>query len=152
MIEKTGAYVCQNYTAWVNKRTMRNHFIPYYKDYATKDDSLLILDNCGSHVADEVINDLNKEKLSYIFLAPNATPLLQPVDISIGRSIKQIVKNQFHDWMVENFENIVEYNEEKKKYKFMSPTKSLMVQWILQAYERINSDLIKKSKFYIYYN
>lgn len=143
MIKKAQAKVIHNYSAWMNQRTMVKHYIPFYQKFASAS-SLLIFDNCSAHVSDDTIKYLESKTINYIPLAANTTSISQPIDFSIGRSIKSKIRSQFDDWLEQNFDEIVQYDEVKEKYRFMAPDKSLIIKWTLKAYEEIEPSLVKK--------
>ena len=147
LMEKSGMKVYQKYTAWMNNRVMTKYYLPYYREKTKTIPSLLVLDNCAAHCHNDVIKELNDAKtgVAHLHLAPNTTPICQPVDISIGRSLKSKVREQFENWLVNNFEELVEYDSAKGKYKFKAPTKALIIEWVLRAYEGISSEVIRKS-------
>lgn len=81
------------FTEWFD-----NHFITEAKAHCKKvglpDDSkiLLVLDNCTAHPSAEI---LEKDNVRVIFLPPNCTSLLQPLDQGILNSLKCIYKADF---------------------------------------------------------
>jgi len=145
LIKRAGVKVIHNYSGWMNKRTMVNHYLPYLENFVQKKNYLFIFDNCSAHVADATIEELTNNKWNYMPLAPNTTPICQPIDISVGRSIEIKIRNQFENWLIEKFDFLVNYNEEKNKYTFQSPTKSLIIEWIIKALRDVDPNLVKKS-------
>ena len=41
----------------------------------------------------------------------------------------------------------IEYDVKKDKYKFMTPSKSDIIQWVFNAYDKIDPKLVERSKF-----
>ena len=150
LIKNSNCKAIHNYSGWVNKRVMENHFLPFYQSLVSPK-SLLIFDNCSAHVNDDIINEMEKKKINYFPLAPNTTSITQPVDFSIGRSLKAKIRQQFDDWLETNFDEIVEYNETKNKYKFKSPTKALIIEWTLNAYKEMDSNLVKDGNIFSFF-
>lgn len=66
---------------------------------------LLIMDNCPSHPT-----YLSKENVEVVFLPPNTTSLLQPLDQGIVKQFKQ-------SYLKRTFQMIFEQNEEGKNLK-----------------------------------
>lgn len=53
---------------------------------------LLIVDNHKVHTYDKLIDDLKKISYEILYLPPNTTDLLQPLDLSINRIYKKNIK------------------------------------------------------------
>ena len=56
------------------------------------------------------IGELKKKEWNYMTLIPNTTAICQPIDISIGRSIKAKIRDQFENWLIDQFDFLVSYN------------------------------------------
>lgn len=125
----------RTYSGWNNKRIMKEHFIPYYKQHSSAD-SLLLLDNHGSHITDSVTQAFESNEIKYLHLAPCTTPICQPVDVEIGGTIKAKIKSYYEEWLLNSWEenDFFKYNEKKKKYTYKAPTRSLIIEWINRAY------------------
>jgi len=144
-IEKNNIAVFQNYTAWNNNRIMEKYFVPFYAKY-THPNSILIFDNHSSHVSNSTTKALKERNITHINLAPNATPLLQPIDIQIGADIKSKIKSYSEEWIIENEKEIITYDIKKKKHVVKAPSKSLIIEWVAKAYQEINLKMISRSK------
>jgi len=145
--------LCQNYTAWNTKRVMEKFYIPYYSKFAHPS-SFLIFDNHSSHVSDDTTKILDEKNIKFLPLAPNTTPLCQPVDVGIGCIIKGKIKNYFQQWLIDSWENdadfIQRHPKKENKYVFKIPHKSLIVKWVIQAYEETTPKTIIDSKFFLF--
>ena len=145
LIDESGLTALRSYSGWNNKRLMKEYFIPYFKTYSVNN-SLLLLDNHGSHTADSTVKAFEENEIKVINLAPNTTCISQPVDVGVGGVIKGKIKNFFEEWVVDNWENnnFMKYDEKKKKYKFTAPSKNQVVEWIIRAYEEISLSTVRK--------
>lgn len=145
IVEKSGLMACQTYSGWNNRRVMENFYIPFYSRNTSKD-SLLIFDNHGSHICDDTVKALKQNNINHLPLAPNTTPICQPVDVGIGGVIKAKIKSSFQNWLMDSWENnenfMKKHPTKKDKYTFPTPTKELVTKWILQAYEEIDKKVI----------
>lgn len=65
MLKRIGAVVVNTYSGWMNKRVMEKYYIPYYKENAKIEESLLIFDNHSSHVCDDTIAALEENEIEY---------------------------------------------------------------------------------------
>ena len=148
LVGQSQLIACQTFSGWNNKRVMEKFYLPFYQRNTSRD-SLLIFDNHGSHICDDTVKVLKTNNIQHLPLAPNTTPICQPVDIGIGGVIKAKIKTFFQNWIIDNWE----YNEsfmkkhptKKDKYLFPIPTKELVIKWILQAYEEIDKKVIIES-------
>jgi len=149
IIRRSQVSTCQNYTGWNNKRIMEKFYIPFYVKY-TNPNSLLIFDNHGSHISDNTISILKENNIEHLPLAPNTTPICQPVDVGIGCVIKAKIKRYFEEWLIDKYDNdpefIKKHPKKKNKYIFKSPDKALIIKWVVQAYEEIDKKTIIGSK------
>lgn len=139
----------ENKSGWNNAYLMTNYIISFLASSLTpevKERTLLLLDNCSSHTEETVFNELSK-KFSTLYFPPDCTPILQPVDISVGKSLKTFIRKAFHQHVRENFDEIVKPDGRRKK-TFKNPSKIEIINWILGAYktlkvETINSGFIE---------
>ncbi|KAG6923255.1 tigger transposable element derived 1 [Chelydra serpentina] len=79
--------------AWVNRNIFEDwfnhHFVPSVRDYCSKNSlgfkALLILDNAPGHPT--ILDDMRPD-IKVVFLPPNTTSLLQPMDQGVFASFK----------------------------------------------------------------
>ena len=90
---------------WSNEETtieyLNDIIIPYVEaircDVGDKP-ALLILDNFKGHSTDAVINLLEANNIHTCFLPANCTDLLQPMDLSVNKPVKDFLRNKFENW------------------------------------------------------
>ena len=83
---------------------MNDYIIPYVNK--VKDDCylplgqhvLVIFDCFRRQITDEFTAKLSANQLIYITMPPNCTDLLQPMDLSVNKSAKLFLKNEFENW------------------------------------------------------
>ncbi len=63
---------------------------------------LLIMDGYGSHMSERIALKADALKVLILFLPPNATHLVQPLDICVFGPFKSAVRDAIFDYMVEN--------------------------------------------------
>lgn len=73
-----------------------NLMLPILKNRDGK--KVIIGDNLSSHLNIEVIRQCEKNSISFIALPPNATHLLQPLDVAFFRSMKGNWRKLLHEW------------------------------------------------------
>ena len=60
--------------------------------------ALVIFDWFRGQITDEFTAKLSANQLIYITMPPNCTDLLQPMDLSVNKSAKLFLKNEFENW------------------------------------------------------
>jgi hypothetical protein len=112
---------------------------------AKKVKSLIIMDNCSLHHHDQCLETLASLRLDYLFLPPETTSILQPIDVGIAKPFKDRIRHKFHDWVVNNFEQIIKPEGQRKKF-FKNPSKMIFLEWIIASWSTISEDLVKNGK------
>ena len=62
----------------------------------------MIYDGCSSHISDQIIDKAIKLMIRLIFLPPNATHLIQPLDIAVFKTFKLILRRETEKFIMEN--------------------------------------------------
>ena len=111
--EALGVIYRYNNKSWMNSSTLfewLNQFDEYVGE--TKDRNvLLLLDNAACHVNNDTIPTLSNVQV--LFLPPNTTSIIQPLDAGIIRSIK----SQLRKRQVENLLSQIQNKETTDVYK-----------------------------------
>lgn len=95
----------------------QNVFIPNVKSYHIENKLqgkvLLIMDNSPTHPSVEVLNSIDKE-FEVMFLPPNVTPLIQPMDRGMIEKMKRMYRKQMLSRLPlaeDNAESVVEFSQ-----------------------------------------
>jgi hypothetical protein len=89
-----------NSIAWMKSDVFSKLMLKLDKKYRAQNRKiLLLLDNCSSHPY------LNLTNIKLLFLPPNITSRLQPLDAGIIRSFKQRYRNKLLEYIVEKLES-----------------------------------------------
>ena len=59
---------------------------------------LVILDEFKGQTTRKVLTLLHDSNLMYVIVPPNCTDRLQPLDVSVNRSVKQFLRSKFENW------------------------------------------------------
>jgi hypothetical protein len=108
--------------------------------------SLLIWDSFKAHESKEIIEDFFIEKVDtdVAIIPGGCTPVLQPLDVGINKSFKDNIKKKF----VSFYEKAT--GKMKKTDKIEGPRREDIINWIIQGWEEISSEIIinafKKAK------
>ena len=82
-------------SGWFEMQTFEDWFetvaLPYLKNLEGK--KIMIGDNLSSHLSAEVIKQCEENYIAFVFLPPGSTHILQPLDVSFFRPLKQAWRN-----------------------------------------------------------
>lgn len=98
--------------------------------------TLLVLDSFRAHITTRIKTLLRKVNAVPAVIPGGCTSILQPLDVSINKPIKDQVRRFWEDYMY----TIVEGNGPIKP-----PSKQQVVDWVAKAQENIRTDIITKS-------
>jgi hypothetical protein len=99
---------------------------PFYEERCKEDYPLLILDNYSPH-------KILPSTFPHLFLPPNTTSQLQPLDVYVNKPFKSKIKTYWEEWMSQN------YNTTKNGY-YKRADRNLMLNWIERAWASIDSE------------
>jgi hypothetical protein len=143
-IRQKNAMVLLSYTAWNCNYIMKKFYVKLFDTYARyAENSLLLMDNFSAHFSDEVVDEFNNFRIKTLSLAPNTTPVLQPLDVSIMRPFKIQVRKLYRDWVMAR---AYAMKEAGLPISLKSPKDEVVVSWILDAWEAIKASIIVESK------
>ena len=101
-----------------------------------KPKSVLILVSAPAHRTEEVKNKI-KRYLESAVIPGGLTKLLQPLDISVNKSFKSKIRNQWEKWMVSG------YHEYTRGGKMKKASYVEVCNWIINSWNDINPEVIK---------
>lgn len=142
---------------WCNEITMdhyvRNIIVPYVQDTRknlhldANHRAVCIFDNFKAQRTDGILQLLEDNNIDSVFVPANCTGELQPMDLSVNKSVKDFMRAQFQDWYAaEVFKSYEDSGTEIKPVKFpMSQMKPLGAQWIRRMHDHLlaNPDIIR---------
>ena len=88
--QKTKEYICKIVVPYVEEKC-KAHGKP-------NQTALAIFDEFKGQVIDGVYNLLNNHNIQVIKIPPNCTDWLQPMDLSINKSVKDYIQDRFQKW------------------------------------------------------
>ena len=97
---------------------------------------LLLMDNAGCHPVDVVDKYSN---IKVVFLPPNTTSMLQPLDLGIIKSFKVHYRKSFLSHVIAKLEESSSASEIVKSVNILHA-----LRWTAQAWECVSSETIKK--------
>ena len=60
--------------------------------------ALCIIDGFKAHCTSDVIKLLDHHGIDIVYVPANCTGELQPLDLSVNKSVKDIIKQRFQEW------------------------------------------------------
>lgn len=133
--------------AWITKDIFtdwyENHFLPEARNHCISvnlpldAEIMLIIDNCGAHPSAE---SLKRENAEVIYLPPNCTSILQPLDCGVLRAFKCHYKNNFLQKMLDGI------NAEKDILKVLKAFTIKDALWLAaSAWRNISEKTLKNA-------
>ena len=125
--------------AWCDE----DQFIKFLSSLPKNKKILLLYDNFKAHITKKVIDYIHNEYplIDVLLLPQNTTSILQPLDIGVNKLVKGHIKNEYINWLINNF------NEDDKSLPKLikHERNTLLVKWISNSWKKINNNTIKNS-------
>ena len=110
--------------------------------HTKKRPSLLLLDCFIAHLTEAVQALFAECNTTVIVIPGGCTSILQPLDVSINKPVKGILRHLWEQYMLEQSDT-----DSGKQGKFTPPTKQHIVDWVAEAVQKLDSNvaIVKKS-------
>lgn len=139
-------HITFSHNHWANETTVKDYITNIHNcSYITRKNeelklhseqrALCIIDNFSAQRTDEVLELLERHKIDTVFMPPNCTGVLQPMDLSINKPVKDILKNEFHQWYSDEISAQGEQNNVVKLP--LSVMKSLGAKLLMKAFDHV---------------
>ncbi|GFW67927.1 jerky protein homolog-like [Trichonephila clavipes] len=121
------------------KEWFHDQFVLAVKKFNKENDlpqrAILLIDNAPSHPGTE---ELSSGEIKAIFLPPNVTPLLQPMDQGVLQKLKQIYRKQF-------LRTLIEDDAVSLVAKIKQTNMKDVVYWSAESWENVTDQTLIKS-------
>ena len=109
-----------------------------WRKYTKNRPSLLFLDAFSAHLTDKVKDAFQKHNTTVVVIPGGCTSILQPLDVSINKPIKNHLRNLWVQYIM---------LEQASNTEIKRPTKQLIVDWIEEANKILASNvcIVKKA-------
>ena len=104
---------------------------------------LFIFDTFKGHKEDRMESLLLENNVLSVIVPSNCTDLLQPLDLSVNKPLKDPLRRSFQSWYSEQVSKQLEEGKEPEDIKVdtrLSIMKPLSAKWITSAYDYFRSD------------
>ncbi|GFT00658.1 jerky protein homolog-like [Trichonephila clavipes] len=143
-IKSLPVYYRSQKKAWMNamlfKEWFHDHFVPAVKKFNKEKDlpqrEILLIDKAPSHPGTE---ELSSGEIKAIFLPPNVTPLLHPMDQGVLQKLKQIYRKQF-------LRTLIEDDTVSLVVKIKQTNMKDVVYWSAESWENVTDQTLIKSR------
>lgn len=138
-----------NPTHWLNEATMLSYLekivFPYVSqkrvtlglpmDYP----ALLLFDNCNAQCTEDLLKRIDEQNIYVILIPANCTDRLQPLDLSVNKSVKDFLKVAFQEWYAELVSSQFQKGQVELIDLRMSIVKPLGAKWMVNLYDYLQS-------------
>jgi len=117
---------------WSNENTMIEYIqeviVPYVECVreelqAPEQAAMAIFDNFKGQITKKVLDELEQNNIQSVLIPANCTDRLQPMDLSVNKSIKTFLRKQFTAWYAkEIFKQVQDTNESRVNLQMPSQT------------------------------
>ena len=130
---------------WANESTMIDYFhkiiLPYIKqkrlDLKLSDNypALVLFDVFKGQCTDSFLNLLRSNHILYVFVPPNCTDKLQPLDLTINKPAKEYLHHKFQNWYSQQVVQQLENGIDEPVDLRLSILKPLNAGWLVEMYQ-----------------
>lgn len=130
---------------WANESTMIDYFhkiiLPYIKqkrlDLKLSDNypALVLFDVFKGQCTDSFLNYLRSNHILYVFVPPNCTDKLQPLDLTINKPAKEYLRHKFQNWYSQQVVQQLENGIDEPVDLRLSILKPLNAGWLVDMYQ-----------------
>ena len=135
---------------WCNESTMKEYIdkiiLPYVKqkridlklsvDYP----ALVIFDNFKGQCTKELLSTLDDNNINVILIPANCTDRLQPLDISVNKSVKEFLRAKFQEWYSKQICSQLKGEKEKSPINLcLNVLKPEGAKWMVSTYDYLSS-------------
>ena len=97
---------------------------------------LVIFDHFKAQCTSTVLEGLEENNVFISLVSAHCTDRLQPLDISVNRSIKQFLKNQLHEWYASEIQtHLQKFGKVQNADLCMNIVKPLSATWMIKLFD-----------------
>lgn len=138
---ENGAFYTVQEKAWMDEKIMLKWVDKVLKPYVDTIGTgiicpILFLDSYRCHMMASVVNKIQDLGVQVEHIPGGCTGLLQPIDVGIGKPLKNRVRNCWEDWMVEQSSSTDQFNP---------PSRKTIASWVVPALKELPMQIVQNS-------
>ena len=126
--------------AWMDEHTMKKWvddvLIPYCETAPAGIHPLIILDSYRCHMMKSIVNRIQDAGIQVEHIPGGCTSLCQPIDVGIGKPLKDCLRGVWEHWMLEH---------DPDTSIFRPPSRELLSGWIVETLRSMPAQLVRNS-------
>lgn len=153
-----GFHITESENHWANSSTMIDYvdkiIKPYVRNTIVKKDlplhqkAIVIFDCFRAQITDNFLEKLTQDRLIYVTIPPNCTDLLQPMDLSVNKSVKHFMKTEFEKWYADQVTEALQKDDDIEHVNIslsLTIMKNLGAKWLVKMFDYIRGkkDIIR---------
>jgi len=104
---------------------------------------LLFFDNFNAQCTEAILKYLDSNNINVVLIPPNCTGRLQPLDLSVNKSAKEFLRNEFQEWYAQQVCAQLQEKANKQAVDLrLSVVKPLGAKWMVNFYNYMQKTLI----------
>ena len=121
-------FVTANKTAWMTEELMFDWLkkVFFMQSIPLRTRRVLVVDSFSVHIKPSIRKFMEERKVKYITIPGGLTHLLQPLDVSINKPIKDRVRIFYEEWFNKNMTDLTGIT---KSGMIRAPTKETLREW-----------------------
>jgi DDE superfamily endonuclease len=139
---------CTQKRAWFDEEVanewIRSVLLPYVAK--SPNGSFLLIDHYSVHTMSNFFNRCAEIGTDIDYIPAGYTCVLQPIDVGFNSPFKKYIKDQHHEWCLDAYANC------ENDQRLPQPTMENIVEWVNNAYDKINERSLVKTFLSIGYN
>ena len=141
-----GVFGCCQDKGWMDERAAKIWIEKIWKPYVSgKFASFLLLDEFKCHMQGSFVRAVNDLGTEVGFIPGGYTSFLQPCDVGINKPLKKRFDDLYMNWAIEKYKNL------SSSDKLPTPNRKEAVKWMIESWEEITEETIKKTYRHIGY-
>ena len=102
--------------------------------------TLLLFDNFKAQRTETILKYLDSNNVNVVLVPPNCTDRLQLLDLSVNRSAKKFLRNEFQEWYAQQVCTQLQSKVDKQPVNLrLSVVKPLGAKWMVNFYNYIQT-------------
>ena len=132
-------YSCQD-NAWMDEQVMKDWVETVLKPHVEQAPEdihpILLLDSYRCHMMASIVNAIGDLGVQIEHIPGGCTGLCQPIDVGIGKPMKNRIRNSWEEWMVQ---------EGVDAAISRPPSRQRLSSWIISSLQSIGPDIVQNS-------